>query len=311
MGIILTALTYTAYIFIIIMYTRKAVCYARMPPHLRWDLYPVMHESRCKYGGSYYEDPEWWTKPRRKNYIKSILFIIKDNFYLGEYFHLNRGYWIFLLPWHFGFILIIMLHILCFWGALAMLMGVSVSNESTNFLGKVFYYSILLIGVGSFVAGSLGSIGMVIKRLSDRSLRAYASPMHYFNYLFLLAFFLSGLYVWYFKDPTFSEYREFWKGLITFNPKHVAPAAAIHIALFALLLFYLPFTRSMHYITRFFAFLWVRWDDEPNLRGSRIEKRVQKWHNQPLNWSAPHIQTGKRWADLTSDLTFSGQIKDR
>ena len=105
--------------------------------------------------------------------------------------------------------------------------------------------------------------------------------------------------------------REFWKGLITFNPKHVEPAAAIHIALFALLLFYLPFTRSMHYIIRFFAFLRVRWDDEPNLRGSRIEKRVQKWLNQPLDWSAPHIPTGKKWTDLTSNLTFSGQIKDR
>jgi hypothetical protein len=67
----------------------------------------------------------------------------------------------------------------------------------------------------------------------------------------------------------------------------------------------------MHYITRFFAFLWVRWDDEPNLRGSRIEKRVQKWLNQPLSWSAPHIQTGKKWADLATDLTLPTQIKDR
>jgi hypothetical protein len=67
----------------------------------------------------------------------------------------------------------------------------------------------------------------------------------------------------------------------------------------------------MHYITRFFAFLWVRWDDEPNLRGSRIEKRLQKWLNQSLDWSAPHIQSGNKWIDLTTDLTPSGQIKDK
>jgi hypothetical protein len=32
MGGILTVLTYAAYIFIIVMYARKAVRYARMPP---------------------------------------------------------------------------------------------------------------------------------------------------------------------------------------------------------------------------------------------------------------------------------------
>jgi nitrate reductase gamma subunit len=298
MSKVLALLTYVAYVFIIVMYTRKTVRYVKMPLHLRWDLYPVMHESKREHGGSYYEDLEWWTKPRRRNLISSILFILKDNFYLGEYFHVNRGYWLFLLPWHFGFLLIITLHILCFFAALAMVLGLSLSSESGTILGKAFYYSILLTGVSSFVVGSFGSIGMVVKRLSDRNLRAYASPMHYFNYFFLLAVFLSGLYAWHFADPTFSGYREFWKGLITFSPKDVELASAIHIALFALLLLYLPFTRSMHYITRFFAFLWVRWDDEPNLRESRIEKKLHKWLNQPVSWSASHVQSGKRWNDL-------------
>jgi nitrate reductase gamma subunit len=311
MAVILAVLTYMAYVFIVFMDTRKTIQYARMPPHLRWDLYPVMHESQCGYGGSYYEDPEWWTRPRKRNSIKSILFLLKDNFYLGEYFHQNRGYWCVLFPWHIGFLLIITFNALCFFAALTMIVGLSVSPESSNTLGRILYYSTLFTGVGSFMTGSFGSVGMILKKLSSRELRAYASPINYFNYLFLLALFMSGFCAWYLVDPMFSEYREFWKGLVTLSPKDVKPAWAIHIILFGLVKLYLPFTRSMHYIARFFAFLRVQWDDRPNLRGSKIEKNVQKWLDQPINWSAPHIQTEKKWTDLATGSTLPGQMKDR
>jgi len=311
MSIILAILTYVAYAFIIIMYGRKAIKYAKMPLHLRWDLYPVIHKNRRNHGGSHYDDLEWWKKPRRRRFIESILFILKDNFYLGEYFHQNRGYWFVLFPWHVGFILIITLHVLCFFAALTMVFGLPVSAESPNIFGRVFYYSVLITGVGSFLTGSFGSIGMIIKRLTNRDLRAYASPMNYFNYLFLLALFLSGFCTWYFFDPTFSGYMQFWKGLITLSPINVELASAIHIVLFALVLVYLPFTRSMHYITRFFAFLWVNWDDKPNLKGSEIEKKVQRCLNQPLSWSAPHIRSGQKWADLAIEMNFPSSVETK
>lgn len=311
MGSILAILTYVAYAFIIIMYGRKAIKYAKMPLHLRWDLYPVTHKNRRNHGGSPDDDLEWRKKPRRKNLIRSIMFILKDNFYLGEYFHRNRGYWVVLLPWHVGFLLIISLHILCFFAALTMLLGLRVSAESANIFGKVIYYSILITGVGSFVTGSFGSVGMFIKRMADRDLRAYASPINYFNYLFLLAVFVSGLSAWYLGDATFTEYREFWKGLITFDFKNVELLSALHILLFSLLLIYLPFTRSMHYITRFFAFLWVNWDDKPNLKGSEIEKKVQRCLNQPVSWSAPHIRSGQKWADLAIEMNFPSSIETK
>jgi nitrate reductase gamma subunit len=311
MGSILAILTYVAYAFIIIMYGRKAIKYAKMPLHLRWDLYPVTRKNRRNHGGSADDDLEWRKKPRRKNLIRSIMFILKDNFYLGEYFHRNKGYWVVLFPWHVGFLLIISLHILCFFAAVTMLLGLRVSAESANIFGKVIYYSILITGVGSFVTGSFGSVGMFVKRMADRDLRAYASPINYFNYLFLLAVFVSGLSAWYLGDATFTEYREFWKGLITFDFKNVELLSALHILLFSLLLIYLPFTRSMHYITRFFAFLWVNWDDKPNLKGSEIEKKVQRCLNQPVSWSAPHIRSGQKWADLAIEMNFPSSIETK
>jgi len=44
----------------------KALRYATMPAHLRWELYPVAHEmGRASYGGSYFEEVDWWTRPRQ------------------------------------------------------------------------------------------------------------------------------------------------------------------------------------------------------------------------------------------------------
>jgi len=303
MSVFLTILTYFAYVFIVVMYVVKAVKIARMPVHLRWELYPVASEKESKQGSSYYEDVEQWKKKHRKTVLKGIFYLLKENFWLGEYFRRNRWYWLVLLPWHIGFILIIAFHILCFFGALVILANIPVAAESTFVLGRTFYYLILLTGVISFISGAFGSVGLFIKRLIDKDLRAFATPQNYFNYLFTLVVFLSGLYAWSFVDPTLSGYREFWKGLVTLSPAHVDSATATHIILFALFLIYLPFTRSLHYVTKFFAFLWVRWDDKPNLRGSKMEKNIEKWLNKPVSWSAPHIQSGKTWAEIASGKT--------
>ncbi len=299
MNIFLAIFTYFSYIFIIAMYTIKAAKYLRLPTHLRWELYPVMHEKNYQYGGSYFEQINWWATLRQKHYIRSFLFLLKEYFTLGEYFKRNRSYWYSLYPWHVGFILIITFHILCFFSAVIMTAGIIVSPSSQNITGLLFYYLVLLTGVVSFIAGSLGSLGVFLKRLSDENLKAYAAPINYFTYIFTLVVFLSGLYSWYFIDPTFSEYREFWKGLITFKFIDVEFGAAAHIMLFNLFLLYLPYTRSMHYITRFFGFYLIRWDDEPNIRGGKLELKLQALLNQKVSWAAPHIKPGKTWGEQT------------
>ncbi|MCJ7425618.1 MAG: respiratory nitrate reductase subunit gamma [Dehalococcoidales bacterium] len=303
MSVALIILTYFAYVFIVVMYSVKLIKIARMPVHLRWELYPIASETESKYGSSYYGDVEQWKKNRRKTVLKGIFYLLKENFWFGEYFRRNRWYWLVLLPWHIGFILIIAFHILCFFGAIVIIAGVPVSAQSTFILGRTFYYLILLTGVISFISGAFGSIGLLIKRLIDKDLRAFATPQNYFNYLFTLAVFASGLYAWHFVDPTLSGYREFWKGLVTLSPVPIDSATATHIILFALFLIYLPFTRSLHYITKFFAYLWVRWDDKPNLKGSKIERNVKEWLNKPVSWSAEHIKADgkKSWVDLTTE----------
>jgi nitrate reductase gamma subunit len=307
MRFVLAAFTYFGYLFIITMYSVKVAKYLRLPIHLRSEVYPVIPGDQLSREKTYYENLEWWTKPRQQNKLRRLWFLFSDYLLLAEYFRRDRGYWLVVYPWHIGFIFIITFHILSFFGALFEWFGVSVTPNSSFLFGIGLYYVSLATGVVSFVSGLFGSIGVFIKRLVRSDLRDYASPQTYFNYLFLLMVFLSGLLSWIFADPTFSKYRGFWKGLIVFKPIDVEAVVAVHILLFAFLLIYLPFTRSLHYITRLFGFLLIRWDDEPNLRGSLLEREVEEALQQKLNWRGPHIQSGSSWRDVASGKASPGR----
>ncbi len=285
--------TYIAFIFVIAVYAVKVLKVARMPMHLRWELYPVPHEKGAKYGGSYLEEPEWWTKPQERNTLRSTIYMLKQYFLFNGYFFRNRRYWVSLYPWHIGFYLIVLFHALAFIGALFII--------ATGNVGTGLYYATLVVAVGSFITGCFGSIGLFIERLVNKGLRDYASPVNYFNYIFFLIVFLSGLVAWVFFDPTMHAYREFWRGLITLNYTSVEAATYAHVILFALFLIYLPFTRSTHYITNLLAYVGVFWGDKPNLRGSKIERQIGEQLEKPVHWSAPHIQSGKKWSDIATE----------
>ena len=73
---------------------------------------------------------------------------------------------------------------------------------------------------------------MPIIRLADRGLRTYSMPMNFFNYLFFLVVYGSGLLAWLLLDPTLEEYRAYWLGLITLTPPELHPMTVLHIVLF-------------------------------------------------------------------------------
>jgi nitrate reductase gamma subunit len=89
------------------------------------------------------------------------------------------------------------------------------------------------------------------------------------------------------------------KGLFTFSPAgSIEPLIATHIILLLMLLAYTPFTNMTHFFAKFFAYHFVRWDDIPNLRGSKLESRLGPLLNQPLSWSSSHIQPLRQWSDI-------------
>ena len=101
-GSMLFPFAYVAVAVFVVVFVFKAWKIARMPVHLRWELAPVPHEggARGRYGGSYLEEFEWWTKPRKKSYISQGLFMFKEIVFLKAVFEHNRGLWLFSFPFH-------------------------------------------------------------------------------------------------------------------------------------------------------------------------------------------------------------------
>ena len=104
------ALQIAAYILagiFVIAFLSRGVRYARMPIHLRWELYPVAGETKRPWGGSYLEDSDWWTKAREeKSFIGEMTFFGKEVFFFKEYFHRNRSLWYIVYPFHIGIFLL-------------------------------------------------------------------------------------------------------------------------------------------------------------------------------------------------------------
>lgn len=289
---------YVSFLFILSAFVVKAIKYTRMPTHLRWELYPVAHETGREYGGSYLEEFEWWTKPRRQSLFGELRYMAREGLLFEKCYRNNRGLWYFTYPFHMGLFLLIGWLVLLFIGVLTMLSSVSVI-ESANAWARVIYYLTLGVGIVGLALSTFGCIGLLIKRATDENLKLHSAPIDYFNLSFILAILLSGLSSWYFFDTAFATARGFMKGLITFSPvANINPAMTISVILFSLFLIYMPFTHMMHGLAKYFTYHRVRWEDKPNLSGGDIEKRVEELLNQPVSWSAPHIQHGKRWSEI-------------
>jgi len=297
--------TYVSYMFVIIAYAVKVRKYFSLPKNVRWEIYPVATESgqKAKYGGSYFEEPEFWTKPIKKSQVRGIWELAKKYLAMWGYFRRVRSYWFALYPWHIAFYLIVLFHGLALLGAILIKStGLEVAGTSVNLGGQILYYATIVVALGSFILGTIGSIGLLIKRIVDRDLRDYAAPQNYFNYVFFLIVFVSGLISYAVADTTFTGYREFWVGLISFKGVGVHPAEFAHIMLFSAFLIYLPFTRSTHYITKILAYFEIRWDDKPNFGSPEADEKLAEVLSWKVSWAAPHIQTGQSWGEVVTNL---------
>jgi nitrate reductase gamma subunit len=302
---ILQIATYIAYMFITFSYARKALKVAKMPLHLRWELYPIPFGEGHEYGGSYLEELDWWKKSHSTGRIRGAFYLAKKYLFFGGYFKIKRDYWISLYPWHIGFYLLMgfqFLTILC--AFILTFTGIEIAAGSNNALGIILYYLSLISLVTSCFLGTLGSFGLLIKRLSNADLRDYTAPSEYFGYLFFLVTFLSALVMW-ILDPTLANYRDFYRSLVTFQPVNLLPATAVFSIIYVLHMFHLPFTRSTHYITKIFAFFSVLWNDSPNLDNPKLDKKINAAFDQTVSWSAPHIQSGKKWIEVVRELPES------
>jgi nitrate reductase gamma subunit len=292
-------LTYLAVVVFVAATLKRIVAYKNNPQHLRWELYPVPHETggRAEYGGSCLEEVDWWQKPRETSRAGELSVMIPEMLFLKALWEHNRPLWLVSFPFHFGLYLTIGLVGLLVLGALGQLVGMSAESGLLSLIVGVS----AILGPVAFGLSLLGGIGLLRRRLSDTALRNYSSPEHYFNLGLFIATMSVALITWASVDPTFALARGFIAGLITFNLEDPGSSLfLLQVVLAILTMAYIPFTHMSHFFMKYFLYHDIRWEDKPNVNAPEIDEGIGQVLGFAPTWSASHIDIpGKKtWADI-------------
>ena len=277
----------------------RVVRIARMPIHLRWELYPVPHEKgRASYGGSTLEEVDWWTKPRQVDRIGELAAMIPEMLFLKGLWEHNRPMWFGSFALHFGLYLLI--------GELALLVLsglLFIAGVAGGILDILLSLILILAWVGC-ILGIIGTIIMLYKRLADRKLRLHTNASHFFNLLLLGAIYLTGL-LWVASDSSYAaNVSAFFVGWMSLSAMPALPAIGYwHIGCVLLFFVYFPFTHMTHAFIKWFTYHDVRWEDQPNLPEGKMQAEIEKLESQIVTWAAPHVNADgrKTWVDIVSE----------
>ena len=280
----------TAAILFIILSLYKAVSFAHMPLHARMELYPVPQEKgRHKYGGSYMEETEWWSKPRQISKTSELIDMMKEMLFIKKLFVNQRSLWWISYAFHVGIYFLFAWTFLLVAGAVTEFAGLSVSLHAMWWTAILYYLTIFTGVIGLFMTG-LGAAFLLLRRIFDPILSKYTTPQEYFNLLLLLATLISGIIIWS-PDLTFTSARQVTAQALTLS---IVPTTAlmVHIILLAITFVYIPLSKMSHYVGKYFTYHKILWENEPNVAGSEMEQRVKNaMQNKPVTkWSASHIQ---------------------
>jgi nitrate reductase gamma subunit len=266
------------------------------PVHLRWELYPVPHETgkKAKYGGSYLEESDWWTKSLHGSKLGEAAPMLSEILLLKGVWENNRGLWFWSWAFHFG---------LYFAIGVIFLLVVATIFGPISMIGKIILDIAGVIAAVGYILGAMGCFGMLIKRTTDNKLKSFTAPATIFNLLFILAIFVTGLIAM--SRPANAGFafqlQQFLARLVTFG--QAAPinqALSVHIAVTLLFMAYMPFTHMAHFVLKYFTYHSIRWNDQPNFKGSKLEGEVLEALKYKPTWAAKHIGADgkKNWVDI-------------
>ncbi|MBN2321878.1 MAG: hypothetical protein JXR49_22560 [Acidobacteria bacterium] len=304
MNILLYVISYFSLLVFLIACVVRAFSYARTPIHLRWELYPVPHEEpkRVGYGGSYYEEAEWWNRPSPRNFLGELKSMAAEILFLKALWEFNRKLWYRSFPFHFGlYILIFTVFIILLYGSLSLIFP----DLMTGNVGAGLQFLYQVTGAAGIALSIWGALGLLALRMTDSRMKIYTTPGDIFNLLFFIIAFgtlaagcLAGV------GPS-SGMLAFSRGLLSFDTGfETSGLLATGLILTGLLVAYIPLTHMSHFIAKYFTYHNIRWDDAANRRGSKIEAKLAECLAFRPTWSATHIGADgkKTWADIASSI---------
>ena len=278
------------FVFILVYRTIRII---NLPTHLRWELAPIPHEKdRGKYGGSYFEEYEWWRKPRQKSRIAVIKYMAIEILLLRSIWKHNRALWPLSLAFHSGIYLVALAVLLSIVSALISIGGIA---------SEVLLDITSVIAIIGYILGGLGTIGLILKRISDADLRPFNSFSTYFNLIFLGAIFVTGFISWLQAVSLAADMSLLIKQTLTLDSAiNISFPLSLHISLSLLFLIYLPLTNMIHFVAKYFTYHEIRWDDEP--QDTKMTKEIRGLMKQPVGWSSAHIRAEdkKNWMDTST-----------
>ena len=301
----LQLLVYASVGVFVILTLAKVIKYSTMPLHLRWELYPVPHEKwKAEYGGSYYEEPEWWKKPRETTLLGELKEMLMEMLFIKRVFEYKRSLWWMTFPFHFGIYLILVWFALLFVNSIAGLAGFSTVKSVINPL-------IAFVGPLGMILLTFGCLGLLFRRLYDKGMRYYSAPVDYFNLIFILAVVVTGLAAWRI-DADFEIAKSFMTSLVTLSTPPALPAQVVaHVTLLSLLVAYIPATKMTHFVGKYFTYHKVLWEDVPNLAGTPLREKVREVLSYRVAWSAPHVRPGITWVEEAQLIEPVSEIRAR
>lgn len=278
------------------------------PVHVRWEIYPVQHETTDKlaHGGSYMEELNWWEKKHGSSLWNEVKYMVPEILLIRGLWKDNRSLWRVSFPFHFGLYLMIGLFALMVIQSLLVLWGPASARIGTIQSG--LNGLIVFVAWVGLVLGVMGGVGMLCRRIADPELREYSSFVDYFNIAFILLFFLSAFLTTLFADPLLEGAKAYVFGLLTgggslngYVPGQTFCGGAA-IVLGSLLVAYIPLTHMSHMFMKYFFYHKIKWDDAPNLRGGSLEASIRENLALKPTWNAKHVEADgrKSWLDIAT-----------
>ncbi len=179
----------------------------------------------------------WELYPYPETFGEQIKELLKEVTTLHSLIKNNRRVWIQSLLLHWG------LYILGLWIIL-------------NLIGLGVAYYVGLIGATLTL---VGSITLFLVRISNTELRRISAFVEYFNLTFLMALSGSALYSNFFRI----DLKTYLLSLIAFKPNVTmfTTEDILTLLLVQLFLIYLPLSRLVHFVGKYFTYHKVKWGE--------------------------------------------------
>jgi nitrate reductase gamma subunit len=280
-----------------------------LPLHVRWEIYPVRHETAPKnvYGGSFMENVDWWKRPYETSRLNEFKYMVPEILLLRGLRKENKSLWYVSFPFHMGLYLMTATLILMLLNAGVTLWGLP-SFAAGGAFRPLMDHLIAVAGWAGLIAGTIGNLGLLYRRLTDRDLKNYSTFSDYANLSIILLFFLIASLAALSGDPFLDGAKAYVLGLLTagktggaYAPGQTV-AGALTIVMASLLVAYIPLTHMSHMFMKYFLYHSVKWDDVPNRPGTPIESAAMRNLQYKPTWQAKHIGADgqKSWRDIAS-----------